>query len=824
MQKLLHLFLFTALTFSAAGQKLWQKQGYELIYPVCYASDKTEKSFIPPPVGFNRSLKSAEKRSEIIVSYSDFPENAIEAFEYAVSIWEQLIESPVPIYIQASWRELDRNVLGSCGPGNFEKNFPGAPQPDVYYPIALAEKLRGFELTGADRPDIIAEFNKNINWYFGTDGDTQFLAYDFVSVVLHEIGHGLGFTGFFVTLRLSGGYNMWDWGDATSFDRLVENEDGERLTDTTIFSNPSAALRDELVSDSLFADSPVAIAFGDSSKPRLYAPLVWENGSSIYHLNDDTYPSDDINSLMTHSMGRSQAIHHPGPVTLGILADLGWKTISFDHTPHQDMEEIQNLKFEVIITGDYSLDTNSPYLVYFTDSLLANSDSIPLQHVDNNLFTATLSIEPGTQMLSYYYSAADTINRVFTNPAGAPLNTYKVSFGPDINSPTISHEQIPFFLDTGEEIEITAEVEDNLAIDTVIVVYYINGEDQQPFGLNHISGSTYSGVFPVDNDVLLDGDQISYHIIATDASANQNTERFPQYGNFSFQVEKVFEPVRTYSNSFENGSNQFTLREFNIYTEEGFENGALHSPHPYPSPDEDNMEFNFTTILKHPVILNETAVMTFDEVVLVEPGNDETVYGDFEFWDYVIVEGSKDKGHSWLPLHDGYDSRADSLWEVKYYESIPVMNSTSVGSSDLFKNRQIDMLENGNFSAGDTILIRFRLFSDPFAHGWGWAIDNLTIQDPATASHLNLSPGNIRVYPNPFQGSFKVITEPKMHIDVLQYDLYNMHGQKINTLQLKNISAPVTSEILVEKGIPGMYLLVVTENGKQVLSKKIIHN
>jgi hypothetical protein len=80
-----------------------------------------------------------------------------------------------------------------------------------------------------------------------------------------------------------------------------------------------------------------------------------------------------------------------------------------------------------------------------------------------------------------------------------------------------------------------------------------------------------------------------------------------------------------------------------VFTEDGFENGALHSPHPYPSPDMDDTEFNFETILKYPVILNENATMSFDEIVLVEPGTNGTVYGDFEFWDFVIVEGSKNK-------------------------------------------------------------------------------------------------------------------------------------------------------------------------------------
>src|SRR5690606_29602175 len=33
---------------------------------------------------------------------------------------------------------------------------------------------------------------------------------------------------------------------------------------------------------------------------------------------------------------------------------------------------------------------------------------------------------------------------------------------------------------------------------------------------------------------------------------------------------------------------------------------------------------------------------------------------------------------------------------------------------------------------GDEVLIRFRIFADQLANGWGWAIDNLAIQTPVT--------------------------------------------------------------------------------------------
>lgn len=824
MQRFIYSLFFFTITISVTGQKLWQKQGYKLQNPICYASDKIEKAYVPPPAELLTVLKSIEKKSEITVSYSLFPTEAKKAFEYAVSIWERLIESPVPIYIQANWREKAQNVLGSCGPSDFEKNFNGAPHKNVYYPIALAEKIQGFELTGPDRPDMIAEFNKNMIWYFGIDGNTPTMMYDFVSVVLHEIGHGLGFTGFFFALDLTGGYSWWEWGNATSFDRLVENKKGEQLIDSSLFENPSVELKTQLVSNSLYANSPVAETSGSMLKPRLFSPASWNDGSSIYHLDDITYPSGNINTLMTHTYGRGEATHHPGPLTLGIMADIGWKSMRIEHFPLKDMEIVGPLNFKVNITSDYPLDFSRLFLFFSTDSFASHIDSIPLFAVEPNLFETNLPLRSETETLQYYISAFDTMNRVFTSPADAPSDFFIINFGPDDIFPSIAHKPIPFFFDTGEELKFVAYVQDNVGIDTVFIEYSINGIEQKPFGLSHDSDTVYSGIFPIASNQLNDKDEISYHIVATDASSSGNTRKFPLDSNLSFKVEKMFNPVTSYSNNFDNGRNDFILHDFDIYHDEGFQNGALHSPHPYPSPDEDNMELNFYTLLKHPVILNANATISFDEVVLVEPGNDGTKYGDFEFWDFVIVEGSKDKGETWLPLVNGYDSREHAAWEENFYSSIADMNSTSVGSSQLYITRQINMLANNNFSEGDTILIRYRLYSDPYAHGWGWAIDNLQIQPQATASKTILSQGNIRVYPNPFSGSFKVVIEPNDFLYLLELELISMYGQKIKTVQHKNIAGTVTSEINVENQTPAVYLLIVKENGKQVLSKKIIQN
>jgi hypothetical protein len=825
MQKILFVFILLVGVMTATGQKLWHKQGILPSPPVCYASDKVEKVFVPPPQEIMNQLKSAEQKSDFIVTYSQFPQEAKDAFEYVVSnILEQLIESPVPIYVEANWRPQGQNVLGSCAPADFEKNFEGAPQKELYYPIALAEKILGKELTDSIRPDIIANFNKEINWHFGTDGDTPTFLYDFVSVVLHEMCHGLGFTGFFYVDNQTGGYGYWEDGDATSFDRLVERFNGDRLIDTSVYTNPSEPLKNALVSKLLYANSPVAKADGNSSRPRLYAPSPWDAGSSIYHLNDNTYPAGNINSLMTHSIGRGKAVHDPGPLTMSILADLGWKNMWFDFTPAKDQEEVNPLHFEVNISSDLPLDTSQLFIVVSSDTFNVKADSIPLLMNTLGKFEAEWIPDPASSLIQYYITANDVKGRTFRNPSAAPVEYFKVNFGPDIIPPTIEHDPIPYFFVAGKNLKINVLADDNLGIDTVFVEYSINGQPQPPFGLLYNSGTLYSAEFPLLTDLLNDGDVIEYSVVAKDSSVAQNTRRFPLNDTFSFMVEKMYDHVAAYENNFDLSTSDFILSDFDVFTADGFENGALHGPHPYPSPEIDGSEFNFVTILKYPVILNENATMSFDEIVLVEPGTDGTVFGDLEFWDFVIVEGSKDNGETWLPVTDGYDAKANESWEKEYNNSITGNNSTATGSPDLFVNRQINILENGNFSAGDTILFRFRLYSDPFANGWGWAIDNLLVQSPVSVSLPVLSPGNIQIYPNPFNGSFRINAHLDRMVEELQFEVYNMYGQKVKSELLSHVSGNISVQIEIEKTNTGMYLVVIRENGNQVFTKKLIRN
>ena len=134
-------------------------------------------------------------------------EQRLIAFQTAADIWGMTLQSTVTIRVQASFDPLFclpfSAVLGAAGATFLMTDFDGIPSPNTFYPIALANALAGTDLLpGSD--DIGATFNGSIdnndsclsgtNWYLGLDH--QGPGIDLLAVLLHELGHGLGFASY----------------------------------------------------------------------------------------------------------------------------------------------------------------------------------------------------------------------------------------------------------------------------------------------------------------------------------------------------------------------------------------------------------------------------------------------------------------------------------------------------------------------------------------------------------------------------------------------------------------------------------------------------
>ena len=72
--------------------------------------------------------------STFVVTYNGFTPQAQTAFQAAVDVWASQIQSSVPIRVTANWTTLGPGILGSAGPRHLFRNFPGAPDPNTWFP------------------------------------------------------------------------------------------------------------------------------------------------------------------------------------------------------------------------------------------------------------------------------------------------------------------------------------------------------------------------------------------------------------------------------------------------------------------------------------------------------------------------------------------------------------------------------------------------------------------------------------------------------------------------------------------------------------------
>lgn len=177
-----------------------------------------------PGVGFNDPTAAAPVGGN---TGTTLGQQRLIAFQHAADIWGASLTSNVTIRVAASFVPLsctaNSAVLGSAGANDVFSDFPGAPKTGAWYPGALAAKLAGADQSNPADPHIVARFNSRLGlfpdclpgdgFYLGLDNRAG-AQIDLVTVLLHEMGHGLGFQTFTDSgtgEELAGVPSIWDY-------------------------------------------------------------------------------------------------------------------------------------------------------------------------------------------------------------------------------------------------------------------------------------------------------------------------------------------------------------------------------------------------------------------------------------------------------------------------------------------------------------------------------------------------------------------------------------------------------------------------------------
>lgn len=244
---------------------------------------------------------------------------------------------------QQSWSALQRaDVLASLGawtdtitniPGRqvslhmFWDNFSGSTLGGSYNPItgnnttawSFAEYVyrQGVNYTlpagyYSDAKIVYDTDAAGFSWNFGTDtpGGSQI---DFRSVITHEVGHTLGFIHTYQSAS-----DTWWAGGLTEMSKGLIDSDGNR----------PVAGGDGIPGDFDELDDPVyftgtnAMALYGGQVP-IYAPLSYASGSSLSHLNYDTFP----NALMSPFISLGMTHRQPTTLEWAMMEDFGWDVV-----------------------------------------------------------------------------------------------------------------------------------------------------------------------------------------------------------------------------------------------------------------------------------------------------------------------------------------------------------------------------------------------------------------------------------------------------------------------------------------------------------------
>ena len=393
------------------------------------------------PIGGNTGETLGEQRLNVLFEAARILNESLD-IKYDVHVGSQFTVLPC---------SGDGTVLGQAGASDYYLDYSNGS----VVPYALANHILDRDLNGSGL-EIDTQFNSaldnqngctaGLSWYYGFDSAPDDST-SFLSVVLHEIVHGMGFIG----LMRSSAHAPFSWPDGkegfsllsknlgraglsatldemTRGQRIIAMTSGDRLT----WKGDSANNKTSNYSSGV-----------NQNEIQFYAPSSFDSGSSLSHFDVDLAPDELMEPIYTDTFSDIG-------LSLEVLIDIGWSP-NPDNLPNYPPEftevptqsTIEDTSFDVELSAT---DINDDELTYNVSSVSAGLSA--------SVSGATLTVSPDENFFgegSVTASVYDGENTVTTS--------FSVTVTPVNDEPAIS-EVADVTFPEGDTASLTISVSD----------------------------------------------------------------------------------------------------------------------------------------------------------------------------------------------------------------------------------------------------------------------------------------------------------------------------------------------------------------------------
>ena len=355
----------------------------------------THSEHLAPRVEGSQTNTSTSTSTNRIFSLTDtnLTGTALATTVHAFGIWSNYLDARVHINISVNSVPMSSTPCFIPFGGSLPTPNWFNPETRTWYPAPLANQLRGYNIV-PDRFDIYLRMNSYLgngySWHYSVVGNPSDNQIDWLTVILHEITHGLGF------VSLINEQGRYRYGRGTIYGQvgltdfpciftrqLYQGSTGRNITSLT------QAQRASLITsvDDLYAGRSGSrlLAANDGRRVRMYAPADWADRSSVSHWCPDV---DFTTFMRPYYLGREHTIDRRD---IAILRDIGWNI-------HCPTPVIVNLINQTISANRTVESNNHCGSVNVQNVTITNNAKLTIRTNYRTTISGSFSMQPGTSL------------------------------------------------------------------------------------------------------------------------------------------------------------------------------------------------------------------------------------------------------------------------------------------------------------------------------------------------------------------------------------------------------------------------------------------